>query len=48
MGVPMEGDFAVKFRAGRKVEGTRARPLIIKVPDNKMREAILECPKACK
>ena len=30
----------VKFWAGRKVEGARARPLIVKVPDDETREKL--------
>ena len=46
MGVRGEGEMMVKFRAGRKIEGARARPLIVKVPDDEMREKLfLSAPR---
>ena len=41
IGVRVEGEVAVKFRAGRQREdGAKPRPLIVRVTDDEMRERI--------
>ena len=43
IGVEVNGEFEVKFRAGKKVEGSdRPRPLIVRVADDHTRQMLLE------
>ena len=42
IGVETRGEMEVKFRAGKKVEGGKPRPLIIRVEDDDTREQLLK------
>ena len=41
IGVEVEGKMEVKFRAGKKLEGGKSRPLIVKIENDETREQLL-------
>ena len=41
IGVEIKGKMEVKFRAGKKVEGGKPRPLIVRFEDDETREQLL-------
>ena len=42
IGVEVKGNMEVKFRAGKKVEGGKPRPVIVRVEDDESRELLLK------